>query len=204
MDASTINTIITSCVSLLVSWLGFQVKKYADESVSSKSSIRSRTLSEVLVPLLNALNAINRLSWDEQEKVLLTLLHDKQVLIPPALSAQMQLVLSSDDAARAFALKKLCSMAESYASWYRKHLGYPYDAKKIDKRYTANTQRNEAIKGIVSLVFAVLWFLCSVYTIFALIYLSAHDYVAVPTFLNTAPVLVSLFGLPFVAVNLEK
>lgn len=204
MEVSTVNTLITVCATLLASWMGLQVKKYADESVLPKKSIYGRTLSDVFVPILNALNEINRYTWDEQEKLLITLLHDKQVLIPPALAAQMQHALLSDDARRESALQGLNNMTEAYANWYRKHLGYPYDPKKIDKRYTANTQRNEAIKNFTLLFLAVVWMLCTLYTVFAIMYLSEHNHTAELTPWNIAPTLIALFGIPFVAIRERK
>ena len=204
METSTVNALITSCATLMAAWMGLQVKKYADKSIVPKKSIQEKTLSDVLVPVLNASSVLNRYTWNEREKMLIELLHDKQIFIPPTLATQMQFVLSSDDSERKIALQRLNTMAESYASWYRKHLGYPYDAQKIDKRYTANSQRNEVVKGFASLILYVTWILCSLYTVFVFIYLSGHNYTVALTFWNIVPVLIFLFGIPFVVINVEK
>lgn len=121
METSTVNALIAACSAILVAWIGFQAKKYVDESVLPQKSIQMKTLLEVLVPLLNTLNVVNRYTWVEQEKELLHLLNDKQILIPTTLASQMQAVLLSDDSERDKALQELHDMVDAYANWYRKN-----------------------------------------------------------------------------------
>ena len=204
METSTVNALIAACSAILVAWIGFQAKKYVDESVLPQKSIQMKTLLEVLVPLLNTLNVVNRYTWVEQEKELLHLLNDKQILIPTTLASQMQAVLLSDDSERDKALQALHDMVDAYANWYRKKLGYPYDDKKIDKRYTATTMRNEKIKGIISLVLDIAWFFCGLYTFFLGLYLNKNGTQTLLAWWSIIPMGVSIFGLPFALINVAK
>ena len=163
MEVSTVNTFITAFSAILVAWIGFQAKKYVDQSILPQRSIQTKTLLEVLVPLLNTLNNLNRYTWPEQEKIILELFNGKQVLIPPVLAEEMQHVLSADDDERDEIMQNLYKITDAYANWYWKKLGNPYDDSKIDKRYTATTARNEKIKGWVALIVDMVWFLCGLY-----------------------------------------
>ena len=85
-----------------------------------------------------------------------------------------------------------------------KKLGYPYDDKKIDKRYTATTMRNEKIKGIISLVLDIAWFFCGLYTFFLGLYLNKNGTQTLLAWWSIIPMGVSIFGLPFALINVAK
>ena len=169
-----------------------------------RRSIQTKTLLEVLVPLLNTLNNLNRYTWPEQEKIILELFNGKQVLIPPVLAEEMQHVLSADDDERDEIMQNLYKITDAYANWYRKKLGYPYDDSKIDKRYTATTARNEKIKGWVALIVDMVWFLCGLYTLLMEVYWNATNTEAQLTVWNAVPIVVGVFGLPFALINAAK
>ena len=204
MEVSTVNTFITAFSAILVAWIGFQAKKYVDQSILPQRSIQTKTLLEVLVPLLNTLNNLNRYTWPEQEKIILELFNGKQVLIPPVLAEEMQHVLSADDDERDEIMQNLYKITDAYANWYRKKLGYPYDDSKIDKRYTATTARNEKIKGWVALIDDMVWFLCGLYTLLMEVYWNATNTEAQLTVWNAVPIVVGVFGLPFALINAAK
>ena len=200
MDVTTLNQLISVGGVLASTWLGLQVKNASEKENFSKKSISKSIVTDVFVPLLDALYPYNRYSPDEQDKKLLDLVHTKRELIPPVVLKKIEAVLDNSDEERK---NNLLVVSESFYNCYKKTIGYPYDAKKINKEFTPRKELREKIVMVLTIVFGALWFLSVGYTFMGLLYLSKTNFsdVASISWVSLIPVMFLFFGLPLITFN---
>lgn len=197
MDVTTLNQLISVGGVLASTWLGLQVKNASEKENFSKKSISKSIVTEVFVPLLDALYPYNRYSRDEQNKKLLNLIQAKRELIPPVVLKQMEAVLENDDEKYK---NKLLVASESFYNCYKKTIGYPYDSKMINKEFTPKKELRDKVMMAISFILGLLWILSAGYTVLGLAYWIRTNFENTASFswISLIPVMFLFFGFPVI------
>ena len=149
MDVSVVSTLMTGTATIISSIVNIFMQKKVEKSILPERQIWNKTLTEVLVPLINILEEINAHTWDEKRQTMLELLNQKQILIPPEIESLMKGTLNASETTRDDRQETLLKVVESYAHGYRKNLKYPYGEEKIDSNHIPYAEKKRNIKFLV-------------------------------------------------------
>lgn len=161
MDISVVSALITNVMAIPSTIIGVLMQERVKKITLPEQQIWYQTLTEVLVPLINALKEINEHTWDEKKQTMKKLLNQKQILIPPEIESLIEKTLSVSETTRYYAQEELLKVTESYAHWYRKKLKYPYNDEKINLSHVPDANKKQNIKiRILTFIFTS-WVFCN-------------------------------------------
>lgn len=195
MDQDIISTLITAVASVFVGFLGIIAgrKSQAEKAISEKTLLRA-LLFDIFTPLDRAFQ--NAASPNEILVLMERILNDCYVEFPPFLLFELSRLKQKPDLEN----KDFIPVREFVATnfeWLRKRLGYPYNKRRIVKKWSPKYERTVIVQFVLLIMLIMLWGMAAMITL-----------TAIPTLIQSGSynifqeyswaILLFIAGIPFV------